>query len=204
MRTWSQPSVGRLAGEAVARHGRHHQVERVLGAPAVSRRIGQRIDDLELLDDRAGPAVRDDQRQRIFVLRADVDEVDVQPVDLGDELRQGLELRLELAPVVLGRPVARERLHRRQLHALRPIIDGLLARASASRRGAGGGRRGPPADLDAEGADGGRGGVLRGVAGRWSWSWWSPLRMSSRRARHAQVGGKHRHGRTARSGGASG
>ena len=27
--------------------------------------IGQRLDDLELLDDRAGPAVRDDQRQRV-------------------------------------------------------------------------------------------------------------------------------------------
>ena len=45
--------------------------------------VGQQIDDLQLLDDRAGPAVRDDQRQRVLVLRADVDEVDVQSVDLG-------------------------------------------------------------------------------------------------------------------------
>ena len=58
---------------------------------AVRRGIGQRPDDLQLLDDRAGPAVRDDQRQRVRVLRADVDEVDVEPVDLGDELRQGVE-----------------------------------------------------------------------------------------------------------------
>src|SRR5438876_9687017 len=28
-----------------------------------ARRIGQRIDDLHLLDDRAGPSVRDDERQ---------------------------------------------------------------------------------------------------------------------------------------------
>jgi hypothetical protein len=34
--------------------------------------------------------------------------VDVQPVDLGDEMRQSLQLRLDLAPVVIRRPVARE------------------------------------------------------------------------------------------------
>jgi hypothetical protein len=49
--------------------------------------IGQRIDDLQLLDDRAGPAVRDDERQRIIVLRTSVDEVNVEPIDLGDEVR---------------------------------------------------------------------------------------------------------------------
>ena len=34
--------------------------------------------------------------------------------------------RLARAPVVVGRPVPRERLHRRQLHALRAIVDQLL------------------------------------------------------------------------------
>ena len=87
------------------------------------RGIGQRIDDLHLLDDRAGPSVRDDQRQRIFVFRTDVNEVNVQPIDLGDELRQGVQFCLDLAPVVLCRPIARERLHRRELHALRCICN---------------------------------------------------------------------------------
>ena len=63
-------------------------MERVRCAPAMRRRIGQRIDDLHLLDDRAGPAVRDDHRQRIFMLRAHVNEMNVEPVDLGDEVRQ--------------------------------------------------------------------------------------------------------------------
>jgi hypothetical protein len=49
--------------------------------------IGQRIDDLQLLDNRAGPPVRDDERQRIFMLRMNVNEMNVQPVDLGDEVR---------------------------------------------------------------------------------------------------------------------
>jgi hypothetical protein len=62
-----------------------------------------------------------------------VDKVDVDPVDLGDELRQRVQSRLALAPVVIRRPVARELLHRRQLHALRPIFDELLA--GPARRG---------------------------------------------------------------------
>src|SRR3954452_7975128 len=101
-------------------------MKRVRVALAVCRRIGQGIDDLQLLDDRAGPSVRDDERQRIFMLRANVNEVDVQAIDLGDEVLYGLQLLLALAPVVLLRPVARERLHHRELWALRDVIDGLL------------------------------------------------------------------------------
>src|ERR687898_2082702 len=52
--------------------------------------------------------------------------MDVQPVNLGDELRQGFQLRLALAPVVICRPIAREFLHRRERHALGLICDGLL------------------------------------------------------------------------------
>jgi len=49
--------------------------------------IGERLDDLQLLDDRAGPSVRDDQRQRVLVPGADVDEMNAEPVDLGHEVR---------------------------------------------------------------------------------------------------------------------
>ena len=118
----------RLCREAVAGQGRQHQVERVLGATAVRGRVRERADDLQQLDDRAGPAVRHDQRHRVLVPRLHVDEVDVHPVDLGRELRQRVQSRLARAPVVIGRPVARERLHRRQLHALRPICDELSGR----------------------------------------------------------------------------
>ena len=61
-------------------------MERIRCAPAMRGGIGQRIDDLQLLDDRAGPSVRDDERQRIVMLRTDVNEMNVQPIDLGDEL----------------------------------------------------------------------------------------------------------------------
>ena len=94
------------------------------------RGIGQWIDDLQLLDDRARPAMRDDERQRVLMLRTHVDEMNVEPVDLGDELRQGVEPRLHLAPVVIRRPIAREFLHRRKLHALRCVRDRFPVRPS--------------------------------------------------------------------------
>src|SRR5215207_1348829 len=59
------------------------------------------------------------------MLRANVNEVDVEVVDLGDELRQGVQLRLAFAPVVVARPVTCELLHRRQWDALRVIWDRL-------------------------------------------------------------------------------
>src|SRR3954468_22585974 len=54
-----------------------------------------------------------------------MDEVDVQPVDLGDEVRQAVQLGLAPAPVVVRRPVASELLHGRERHALRVVVDGL-------------------------------------------------------------------------------
>src|SRR5215470_3813712 len=84
----------------------------------MSRGIGERIDDLHLLDDRARPTVRDDERQRLFMFRTNVNEMNVQAIDLGDELRQSVQPYLALAPVVLRRPIAGKRLSRRELHAL--------------------------------------------------------------------------------------
>jgi hypothetical protein len=88
-------------------------VEGIRFAPAMRRGIDQRLDDLHLFNDGARPPVRDDHRQRVVVLRADVNEMNVEPVDLGDEVRQGLQPRFDLAPVVVGRPVARQFLHQR-------------------------------------------------------------------------------------------
>ena len=49
------------------------------------------------------------------------------------KLRHGVETRLDLAPVVVGGPVAREFLHRRERHALRRVRDGFLLRESCRR-----------------------------------------------------------------------
>ena len=58
--------------------GRQHQVERIFGATAV-RSGPSAADRLEQLDDRAGPAVGHDQRQRVLVSRRHVDEVILTP-----------------------------------------------------------------------------------------------------------------------------
>jgi hypothetical protein len=97
--------------------------------------------------------MRHDQRQRVLMPGPDEDEVDLHPVDRGRELWQRVQSCLELAPVVLGRPVAGELTHRRQLHALRRILDKLLGRQA--------GRHDAPAEVGeclfrnvgAEGAD---------------------------------------------------
>src|ERR1044071_7408501 len=47
-----------------------------------------------------------------------------QPIDLGDELRQRVHFRFDLAPVILCRPIARERLDRRKLYSLGCICHG--------------------------------------------------------------------------------
>jgi hypothetical protein len=64
-----------------------------------------------------------------------VDEVDVQSVDFRRELRQRVQLRLDRAPVIVGGPVARERLQRIELHALGTVCDELLG-GPARRRDA--------------------------------------------------------------------
>ena len=67
----------------------------------------------------------DDQRQRVGMARADVQEVDVEAVDRRQELRVGVQLRLGLAPVVIRLPALHQLLDGRQAHALRPVRDGL-------------------------------------------------------------------------------
>ena len=67
---------------------------------AMRRGIGEGIDNLQLLDDLAGPAVRDDEGQRIVMFRTHVDEVNVESIDFGDELRQCVQPGLALTPVV--------------------------------------------------------------------------------------------------------
>jgi hypothetical protein len=48
---------------------------------------GQRLDDLQLLDYRPWPPVIDNEGQGILMLRSNVNEVNVKPVDLGHEVR---------------------------------------------------------------------------------------------------------------------
>ena len=57
------------------------------------------------------------------MFRTNVNEMNVQPIDLGDELRQGIQFRLSLAPVVVCAPIVRKFLNCREWYALRFIRD---------------------------------------------------------------------------------
>src|ERR1700674_790524 len=98
-------------------------MESVRYARAIYGGIGKWIDNLQLLDDRAGPPVGDDQWQRIFMFRTNVNEMNVEAVDRRHELRKRIQLCLALAPIVVRPPIACDFLNRRELHALRFIRD---------------------------------------------------------------------------------
>jgi hypothetical protein len=112
-----------MRGPSVARDRGNHDVESLRCAAAICGWIRQRIDDLQLLDDRSGPPVRDDDRQSVRMFRTDVNEVNIESVYVCYELWVGTQLRLDLAPVVIGRPIVRELLHSRELDSLRRITD---------------------------------------------------------------------------------
>ena len=95
--------------------------------------VGQRLNDLQLLDHRTGPTVRDDERQGIRVTRSYANEVNVDPVDLSHEHWQRVESCLHLAPVVIAPPVADDLLEFLELIALRAIRGGLLIRSPRVR-----------------------------------------------------------------------
>jgi hypothetical protein len=128
-------------------------MERILRTSAMRGWICERLRGVQQLDDGARPAVRHDERHGIGVTRPHVRELDVEPVDPGDELRHAIEPCLDLAPVVLRLPVTRDLLERGELHALRLVGDDLPV-------GPARGRQPPPqvderrlGDLDAEWPD---------------------------------------------------
>ena len=125
MRSGCQPGGGRAAAKAETRQGWDDDVEGVRRASAVRGGVGERIDDLELLDDRSRPAVRHDSRQRVWMARSNVNEMDVEAIDFGHELRQRIEPRFDVSPVVIAAPVAGELLKLPKLNTLRAITDRL-------------------------------------------------------------------------------
>jgi hypothetical protein len=112
---------GRLAGKAEARQRRADEMEGVARLSAVGRGIGQRTHDFQELDDRAGPAMRHDQRHRLWVRRAHMHELDVQPIQCGDEVRIRVELCFTTPPVVALAPVGADFLRIGERDALAPI-----------------------------------------------------------------------------------
>ena|SRR5678815_3232981 len=98
-------------------------MERIRGTAAMRRWIGQRFDHLVKFDHRSRPTMRDDQGPRLRMLRANMDEMDVEPVDLGGELAEPIEPRLALPPIIGLGPILADVLDPLQRRALAPIVD---------------------------------------------------------------------------------
>src|SRR5439155_8802647 len=96
------------------------------GIAAVAGRIRERPDDLHELRHRPGPAVRDDQRERRGPDTPRVDEVNAEPVDVGAELREGIEPRFRGSAVVAVAPVRDEVAEVREVRAVGPAPAGDL------------------------------------------------------------------------------
>jgi len=98
------------------------------GLAAMGRRVCQRSNDLQKLDDRSGPSVRQDHRQSILVLRSDVNEVNPEAIDLRSKLREPIQCAFNSTPIVARAPVVSEGLRLGERYPLRPIPYGLLIR----------------------------------------------------------------------------
>lgn len=75
------------------------------GITTMAGRVGERPDELEGLYDRPGPAMSDDEWQRVRLGRPHVHKVDPLPVNDGGELGQRVQPRLPDAPVIRIHPV---------------------------------------------------------------------------------------------------
>jgi hypothetical protein len=66
-------------------------------------------DELVEFDERAGPAMREQQRQGCPALSLLVDEVEINAIDRHGEVMEAIEHRLLCTPVVVGAPVIDQR-----------------------------------------------------------------------------------------------
>jgi hypothetical protein len=107
-------------------------VEGVGRVAAVGGGVGERADDVQELDDRAGPAVGQDQGQGVGFGGADVEEVDVLPVDGGGELGELVEPGLLLGPVVAVGPVPGQLFQVAEGHPAGPADAGQLIRPAGA------------------------------------------------------------------------
>src|SRR5713226_2250170 len=126
--------LNRLVGEAKAWERRNDDVERVFRPSAVTGGIAERADDLHELHDRSRPSVSENDRQRVLLRGAHVDEMNADPVNLGPVLREGVDTSLKAAPVILVAPVGNERLGLLKGDALRPVADGFPLRPPRRRQ----------------------------------------------------------------------
>ena len=92
----------------------------VLSPPTVGDGIRQGTDDFRELDDRARPAVRDQDRERPYLRRALMNEVCIEAIDDRLVVVERIQTTLLLPPIELVAPVLDERRHVVEVGAIVP------------------------------------------------------------------------------------
>src|SRR5690606_13857259 len=85
--------------------------------------LGEKRDQLVELEDRARPAVREEERHRVRLLRRRVDEVQVDATQADLVLGEGIELLLPISPIETGLPVGDNVLEVREARAGGPRLE---------------------------------------------------------------------------------
>src|SRR4029077_19553622 len=119
---------GGLVRKTKPGQGWDNNVKGIFGFAAMDRRVCQRSNDLQKLDDRSGPSMRQDHRQGILVLCSDVNEIDSEAINLRSKLRQPIQSALNSTPIVARAPVVSEGLRLGERYPLGPISYGFLVR----------------------------------------------------------------------------
>src|SRR5205823_14210566 len=99
---------GGRSRDPVARSRRSHQLTGLATLAGVRRRIGQGSDRVEKLHDRSWPAVDEHQWSGIGRRGPHMQKMHGRAVDDGGVLRETVDARLVLAPVITRAPVLRE------------------------------------------------------------------------------------------------
>ncbi len=180
--------LARLVREAVSRHRRDHHVECIGRRRAVRDRIGERADHLGIFLDRAWPAVEQQQRRRARNLRAPMDEMNVEPIDVRLELLEFVQPPLLRAPVVLVAPVGHQALQVFEVGAVVPLRPRDLVSKPRPRQPLLEVRKRVVGHLNLEGHDGGG----LGLGGGPGWRGCGPRRLRRNGGKPERCGDKQR------------
>ena len=117
---WQSLSLARAIGKTEAQQRRHNHIKRVDRITTVARRISQQRKYFHHAEKRIGPAMKQDDRQRLRPCATLVNEMHTEAVDIGAKLGELVELCFLLTPVILGLPVAYQFLKIRLIGTISP------------------------------------------------------------------------------------
>ena len=113
-------------GQAVAGQGGRHHGEGIGRVAAEAGGVGEPRNDIEELEDRAGPAMHQQQGHRVGADAGDVQVVQVDPVQRHHELREGIEACLLGAPIEAVLPMGEQALEIVDIGPEGPWLAGCL------------------------------------------------------------------------------